>query len=215
MTESNQNGVRPTVFVVDDDEAVRDSLTFLMQSVHLDVEAFSSPAHFLEQYDPERPGCLVLDLRMPEMGGIEVFRALRRRGGTPVLFITAHGSVPVAVQAIQDGAVDFLEKPVNQQVLIDRILHAVGIDAHARENQVERREILDRYQSLTERERAVFERVVAGDANKIIADHLAISPKTVETHRARVMQKMQSESLAELVRLAVQAGLIGENPESN
>jgi len=203
-----------TVFVVDDDAAVRDSLGYLIGSVHLAVEAFATPGEFLRAHDPARPGCLVLDLRMPEMGGLELLEKLRAHGNTlPVLFLTAHGSVPVAVSAIQHGAVDFLEKPVNQQVLIERILHAVALDTRTRGRSASRQEVLERYRSLTARERDVLERVVAGDANKQIADHLAVSPKTVETHRARVMQKMAAESLAELVRMVLEARLIREIPD--
>ncbi len=202
------NGVGPTVFVVDDDSAVCDSLAFLIQSVGLRVETFSSPLAFLADVEPTRSGCVVLDVRMPEMDGLDVLAELRSRGATiPVLFVTAHNTVPVAVQAMQDGAVDFVEKPINQETLLDRIQEAVQNDAGERAENASHKGVVTRHGSLTQREREVFQLVVEGLPNKVIADQLCLSQKTVESHRARVMRKMKAGSLADLVRMAIQAGI--------
>ncbi len=192
---------QPTVFVVDDDPAVRDSLRLLLESVGLVAEAFSSPHQFLDAIVPEQPGCVLLDIRMPGMSGLELQRRLVTRGiSIPVIIITGHGDVTTAVQAMKTGAVDFLEKPFNDQVLLDRIHNAISCDTQARRSRAERDEVGRRLAALSPREVEVLDLIIAGKANKVIAVELGISEKTVEAHRARIMDKMQVRSAADLVR---------------
>jgi FixJ family two-component response regulator len=194
----------PTVFVVDDDPAVRDSLALLLRSVGLNGEAFASAQDFLEAHDAERPGCLVLDVRMPGMSGLELQQQLEALHSTlPIIFITAHGDVPMAVAAVKAGAVDFIQKPFRDQDLLDKIQHAIAADVRIREKLADRRDILDRIESLTPREQEVMEMVVDGKANKVIAIDLGLSQRTVEIHRARVMQKMAAESVSQLVQMVM------------
>lgn len=196
----------PTVFVVDDDEAVRDSLSLLIRSVGLEVESYESAAAFLEDLDSERPGCLVLDVRMPGMSGLELQDRLLQQGtALPVIFITGHGDVPMAVRAMRAGAVDFIEKPFNDQDLLDRIQLALKRQAEERESLEERQQIDRRLGRLTPREAEVMELLVAGSANKQIAARLGLSQRTVEIHRANIMRKMEADSLADLVRMAIVA----------
>lgn len=195
-----------TVFVVDDDQAVRQSAEMLVRSVGLTVEAYPSAQAFLQAYDPSRSGCLLLDLRMPGMSGLELQRTLKERGVTlPVIIVTGHGDVPVAVQAFKDGAVDFIEKPYSKQMLLERIRDAVARDSRERADKTVRSKIETRLALLTPRETSVMERVVSGLSNKEIARDLGVSSKTVEVHRAHVMQKMQADSLADLVRQVLTA----------
>ena len=197
----------PTVFVVDDDRAVRDSIQWLVESIGVEVETFDSPKRFLEICKPDRPGCLLLDVRMPDMSGVQLQEVLKERGFTlPVIVITGYGEVPTAVRAMKQGAVDFVEKPFNDQALVELIQKCIERDAADRETFARRAQIRDRLALLTPREREVMDRVVAGDSNKLIAKQLDISPKTVEVHRSRVMQKMQINSLAELVQMFVLGG---------
>ncbi len=193
-----------TVFVVDDDAAVCDSLRFLIESVGLQVRTFSSADEFLAAYTPDQPGCLVLDLRMPGMSGLELQEQLaRQKCALPVIIITAHGDVPTAVRAMHAGAVDFMSKPFSDQHLLDRIHQALTKDAQARRDEAVRAGIAARVALLTPREREVMDLVVSGMPNKGIAAQLELSAKTVETHRARVMDKMQARSVAELVHMAL------------
>ncbi len=195
-----------TVFIVDDDEAVRDSLSMLMRSVSQKAETFSSAREFLEQYDPERSGCLVLDIRMPGMSGMELHQELSDRGAIlPIIFVTGHGDVPMAVEAMQRGAVDFLQKPYRDQDLLDRINAALDLDTKNRAELGQVDTIRERIETLTPREREVMEMVVNGKANKVIAADLGVSQRTVEIHRGRVMEKMRARSLAHLVRMAITA----------
>ncbi|MEJ2239026.1 MAG: response regulator [Gemmatimonadales bacterium] len=195
----------PTVFVVDDDPAVRDSLTLLVRTVGLSGESYSSGAEFLEAYDPTRPGCLVLDVRMPRMSGLELQQELEKLHSTlPIIFLTAHGDVQMAVTAVKAGAVDFIQKPFREQDLLDKIHQAIEADARVREMLADRQEIIERIESLTPREREVMEMVVDGKANKVIAIDLSLSQRTVEIHRARVMQKMSAESVSQLVQMVMQ-----------
>ena len=195
------------VFVVDDDEEVRDSLSVLLESVDLNVEAFDSAHHFLDTFDPEASGCLVLDIRMPGMSGIELQNRLNEKQAIlPVIVITGHGDVSLAVKAMKGGAVDFLQKPFDEQELLDQVHQALADDARRRLELDERQIILDRLATLTPREREVMELIVDGKANKNVAAELGVSQRTVEIHRARVMEKTQAGSLAHLVRMALLAG---------
>jgi len=194
----------PTAFVVDDDAAVRDSLRLLLQSIGLNAETYSSAAEFLQAYDAARPGCLVLDVRMPGMSGLELQEKLEELHSTlPIIFLTAHGDVPMAVKAVKAGAVDFIQKPFHDQELIDKIQHAMEQDARNREKLTDHQEILGRIESLTPREHQVMEMVVAGNANKVIAIDLGLSQRTVEIHRARVMKKMAADSVSQLVQMVM------------
>jgi two-component system response regulator FixJ len=194
----------PVVFIVDDDEAVRSSLRLLLKSVGLVPSALASAREFLDKYDPAQPGCLVLDVRMPEMSGLELQEQLNLKGAVlPVIFITGHGDVPMAVEAMQAGACDFLQKPFRDQDLIDRIQRALDKDRTNRAALNERTLIRERLQSLTPREREVLAMVTSGKANKVMAADLGVSQRTVEIHRARVMEKMSAASLAQLVRMVM------------
>ncbi len=194
----------PQVFVVDDDLAIREWLEVLLKSAGHSVASFASAPAFLEAYSQDQPGCLVLDIRMPGMSGIELQARLKDRDAhLPVIFITSHGDVPMAVEAMRSGAVDFLLKPFHDSDLLDRVRQALAIDAA---NQAERSKIAairDRIANLTPRELEVMHLVVQGKANKVIATDLKLSQRTVEIHRARVMDKMAATSLAHLVRMAL------------
>ncbi|QNN23421.1 response regulator transcription factor [Planctomycetales bacterium ZRK34] len=197
-----------TVFVVDDDSAMRQSLQFLIESHGYHVETFPSAEAFLEYYQPSMRGCLLLDVRMPGMGGLKLQETLRDNGHPiPVILLTAHGDVPMAVKAMRAGAFDFIEKPSNDHVLLDRIAKALQREQKLRDNEQVVQEVESGLSELSPREREVMELVVTGMLNKQIAAELGISIKTVEVHRARVMEKMQAESLAELVRKAIIAGV--------
>ncbi len=194
----------PTVFVVDDDEGVCRSLQLLLDAAGHQAAAFSSAAAFLGQYDPMRPGCLLLDMQMPGMGGMELLQALAERGAfLPVIFITGHGDVPMAVEAMKNGAFDFLQKPFSEHALLDCVSRALAVDAEAREALTRTEEIRRRYGTLTPREREVMAMIVAGSANKVIAMDLHLSERTVEIHRSRVMEKMATRSIAHLVKMAL------------
>ena len=192
----------PTVFVIDDDKAIRHFLRGLIASVNLRVEAFTSAQEFLAAYRSSSPGCLLLDIRMPGMSGLELQQELSVRGiDLPVIVLTGHGNVQVAVHAMKAGAVDFIEKPFNNELLLDRVQKAVAKSVDTYEDRIKRDEILNRRKLLTPRERQVLDLVVAGESNKGIARHLHISEKTVEIHRANVMGKMRAKSLADLVKI--------------
>jgi two-component system, LuxR family, response regulator FixJ len=196
----------PTVFVVDDDPAMRDSLRWLLESVGLRVQTYATAAEFLAGRDPAAPGCLVLDVRMPGMSGLDLQEELqRRRTDLPTIVVTGHAEVPMAVRAVKAGAIDFIEKPFSDQLLLDRVRQALETDRQERETRARREEARRRVGHLTPREREVLDLVVAGRANKEIASVLGLSPKTVEVHRARVMEKMEVDSLADLIRVALQA----------
>jgi FixJ family two-component response regulator len=197
----------PVVFIVDDDEAVRSSLRLLLKSVGLVPNALGSAREFLDKYDPAQPGCLVLDVRMPQMSGLELQERLNLQGAViPVIFITGHGDIPMAVEAMQAGAFDFLQKPFRDQDLIDRIQRALQKDHTNRAGLNERSLIRERLESLTPREREVLALVTSGKPNKIMAADLGVSQRTVEIHRARVMEKMAASSLAQLVRMMMDLG---------
>ena len=197
--------IEQTVLIVDDDEAIRDSLEILCRSVGLRSESYASATDFLEAYDPERAGCLVLDIRMPGMSGLQLQERLKELGSPPpIIFVTGHGDVPMAVQAIQAGAVDFIEKPFRDQDLLDRLQQVLDLDLVRRRERRLLQQTEERLKRLTTREKEVLDLVVAGKPNKVIAASLGISQRTVEIHRSHVMEKMEADSLAELVRLVTQ-----------
>jgi len=190
------------VFIVDDDDAVRNSIRLLMKSLGLATRPLSTAQEFLATYDPQQPGCLILDVRMPGMSGLELQQQLNLRGAIiPVIFITGHGDVPMAVEAMQQGAFDFLQKPFRDQDLIERVQRALAKDQSNRVELSEQAKVRERFDSLTPREREVLALVTSGKANKVMAADLNVSQRTVEIHRARVMEKMHASSLAQLVRM--------------
>ena len=196
-----------TVFVVDDDTSVRTALKRLIQSLGFKVKTFDSAQAFLKQDPHDGPACLVLDVRMPGMSGIELQQQLTKAGlGMPIIFITGHGNIPMSVQAMKAGAVDFIEKPFEDQKLIDAINLAIKKNNKFRTEHAEIKDLQRRVDSLTPREHEVFILVVSGMLNKQIAFDLGMSEKTVKVHRARVMDKMKAKSLADLVRMAEKAG---------
>lgn len=203
----------PMIAVVDDDGAVRDSLRLLLLTSGYQVAAFSSPLDFLTSEAPERCACLVVDVRMPEMTGLEVQERLVAAGrGIPVIVMTGHGDVPLAVSAMKAGAVDFIEKPFEEEVLLTALHTALSRPRTAAvaatiTEEGPSADMLDRLSALTPREQDVLQGLVDGKPNKIIAFDLSISPRTVEIHRARVMEKMRADSLSQLVRLALAAGI--------
>jgi RNA polymerase sigma factor (sigma-70 family) len=197
---------KSTVYIVDDDQAIRHAMELLMRSVGLEYEIFHSGDDFLSGYSNDRAGCLVLDIRMPGLGGLELQEKLNELGSTlPIIFITGHGDVPMAVEAMQKGAVDFIQKPFRDQELLDRIGEAMKTDRERRSAREEQAEVQNRIDKLTNRERQVLDLVVTGKPNKVIAYELGVSQRTVEIHRARVMEKMEAKSLADLVRMHMAA----------
>ena len=201
---------KPVVYIVDDDDGMRRALTVLMTTVGYQPMAFSRPTEFLAKYDASQASCLVLDVRMPEMSGLEVQQQLNRTGSLlPVILITGHGDIPMAVQAMKDGAFDFLQKPFRDQALLDRINAALKQDTQNRESIDRLADLRQRAQSLTPREREVMGHVVDGKANKVIAIDLGLSERTVEIHRANVMEKMDARSVAHLVKMHLTLG--GDN----
>jgi RNA polymerase sigma factor (sigma-70 family) len=200
-THTTPQEATPIVYVVDDDQAVRRSLTWLIESVGLKVQTFGSAQEVMDQMDPERVGCMVIDVRMPGSSGLELQQWLReKRMQIPVIIITGHADVPMAVRAMKSGAVDFVEKPFSDQVLLDRIQEALAQDRRNRMAKAESGEVEACLASLTPRERQVMDLVVEGRANRQVAQELGLSEKTVEAHRAHMMTKMRVNSVAELVR---------------
>ena len=196
----------PIVFLIDDDDGVRRSLDALLRSNGLKVAAFASARDFLAQFDPDAAGCLVTDVRLPGMSGIELLQKLRMQNcHIPVVVITGHGDVPLAVEAMKGGAVDFIEKPFRDHVLLTAVRRALELASEDREQRIAVREVRARLMTLTPREHQVLDMVVAGKANKVIAIDLDLSIKTVEFHRAHVMEKMGVDSLAELVQTVLLA----------
>lgn len=194
------------VFIVDDDEAVRQSTAWLIESIGLKVNTFVSADDFLENYNNES-GCIVMDVRMPGMSGLEAQEEMKNRGiALPLIFITGHGDVPMAVRALKRGAFDFIEKPFNDQLLLDAVQRGLKLNSEARESLIQNESIDKRISSLTPREHEVMLRVTEGKPNKVIAHELNVSIKTVEVHRARMMEKMEASSVAELVKVTLQAG---------
>ena len=193
---------KPMVMVVDDDAGVRNATRSLLKSVGLESLLFGSAREFLDGYKPTQPGCLLLDIRMPGMSGLELQQQLNLRGAViPVIFMTGHGDIPMAVEAMQHGAFDFLQKPFRDQDLLDRIQKAIVKDGELRKSLGEHTRIREHLDALTPREREVLDLLVKGKQNKAVAQELDVSPRTVEIHRARVMEKMGVQSIAELVHL--------------
>ncbi|WP_291176720.1 response regulator transcription factor [Gimesia sp.] len=194
-----------TVFVVDDDPAIRKSLRWLIESVGLKVQTHELASEFLESYSPEFPGCLVLDVRIPGMSGLELQEKLRERGyDIPVIIVSGYGDVPMAVRAMKAGAIDFLEKPVSDQVLLDYIQKGIETDIRNKQNRVQNQDLMERKETLTRREREVMEYVVVGFSSREIAEKLNVSFKTVEAHRAKIMKKMQAKSVPKLIQMDLQ-----------
>jgi FixJ family two-component response regulator len=202
------NPEHPIVFIVDDDLSVRDALRNLLRSVGLRVETFGSAQEFLASPPPDSPACLVLDVRLPGLSGLDLQRKLAEiKMEIPIIFITAHGDIQMSVRAMKSGAVEFLTKPFRDQDLLDAVQHAIDGDRAARALRAETADLLQRYESLSTREQEVFELVARGMVNKQIAGELTISEATVKLHRGRLMQKMQADSLAELIRMAEKLGI--------
>jgi FixJ family two-component response regulator len=199
---------KPAVYVVDDDPSVRVAMERLLKSVGLTVKTFALAQEFLEQATPEWSGCLIVDLRMPGMGGLDLQGKLSaRQVSLPVIFLTGYGTVPASVRAMKAGAVDFLEKPVNDQTLLDAVHKALERDRAARRNQAEMQALRQRLAALTPREYEVLTFIISGRLNKQSAAELGTTEKTIKVHRARIMKKLECASLAELVRLAGKAGI--------
>ncbi|WP_417565636.1 response regulator FixJ [Marinobacter sp.] len=196
--------IQQTVYVVEDDEAVRDSLELLLKSDGKPVKPYESATAFLKDYSDKMAGCIVLDIRMPGMDGMELQKKLNEKHSIlPIIFVTGHGDVPMAVDAMKEGAVDFIQKPYREEALLEKIEAALKQDQEQRKSLDEKQEIIRRIKSLTPREHEIMDRMIAGQANKVIAIELEISQRTVEIHRSRVMHKMGTHSLAHLVRMVL------------
>ena len=196
--------IQQTVYVVEDDEAVRESLELLLKSDGKPVKTYESATAFLKDYSDKMAGCIVLDIRMPGMDGMELQKKLNEKHSIlPIIFVTGHGDVPMAVDAMKEGAVDFIQKPYREEALLEKIEAALKQDLEQRKSLDEKQEIIRRIKSLTPREHEIMDRMIAGQANKVIAIELEISQRTVEIHRSRVMHKMGTHSLAHLVRMVL------------
>jgi two-component system, LuxR family, response regulator FixJ len=200
----NTTELQPTVYIVDDDQATRKSLRWLVETLGVPVKTFHCAVSFLDAYDPSQPGCLVLDVMMPGMSGLELQQELRQRGiDIPVIVLTGYGDVASAVRALKNGAVEFLEKPFNDEVLLEQIRRALTLDSRRRGERGEKEIVRERISRLTPREHEILGLVVDGLSSKEIAARLDVSFKTVEAHRAKIMRKMEAESVAQLVRIVV------------
>lgn len=198
MMDANE----PCVMIIDDDESVREALEFLMKSVSMTAKTYSSAMEFIDEFNPQQRGCIVSDIRMPGMSGLAMQEELnRRRAWQPIIFITGHGDIAMAVDAIKNGAADFLTKPFRDQDLLDAVNKALAVNESKLNELDSQEEVMQRLKTLTARERQVLELVVIGKANKVIADQLKLSPRTVEVHRSHMMEKMQVRTVAELVKL--------------
>ena len=202
----NENQI---VFIVDDEKSVRDSIKFLMESIGLQAKVFSSAQEYLDQFDTNAPGCLITDIRMPMMSGLDLQQKLSENTlHPPIIMITGHGDVPMAVSAIQQGAVDFVEKPFNNQKLLDIVYKALEIDAKCRGENIKLGDIQQKYQYLTDKERQVFELIIKGILNKQIAQELFVTQSAIEARRAKIMEKMQANNLSDLMRMGMAMGMI-------
>jgi two-component system, LuxR family, response regulator FixJ len=202
----------PLICVIDDDEAVRQSLEFLLRTASIQVRTFDSATAFLKSLGDEKVSCIITDVRMPEMSGIDLLRKLNEmKADIPVIVITGHGDIALAVDAMKMGALDFLEKPFDDELLLSAVRSAINREKEAAEHNAEINEIRDKLAALSNRERQVLEGLVGGKANKVIAFNLGISPRTVEIYRANLMTKMAANSLSDLVRMAMIAGILEES----
>jgi FixJ family two-component response regulator len=202
MVQPVEKAAAPMIYIVDDDDGMRRALDTLLSTVGYKTAVFSRPSDFLARLTADSQGCLILDIRMPEMSGLEVQQQLNRMGSMlPVIFITGHGDVPMAVQAMKEGAFEFIQKPFRDQELLDHINHALKQDAEYRSIAARRSDVKHRLDSLTSREKQVMDLIVEGNANKVVAIDLGLSERTVEIHRAKVMEKMGARSVAHLVKL--------------
>jgi len=193
-----------TVFIVDDDEGVRDGLSLLLATVGQSCELYECGQEFLDAYDGSKRGCLLLDIRMPRMTGLDLQKKLLEQGSKlPIIFITGHGDIPMAVEAMRRGALDFIRKPFREHDLLERINEALDIDEDSHRKELYRQQVAERLSALSEREREVFDRVAEGHMNKVIAGDLGISERTVEVHRGQVMKKLDVRTLAQLVRIKI------------
>lgn len=200
-----------TVFVVDDDEGVRDGLSLLLATVGQSCELYECGQEFLDTYDHDKRGCLVLDIRMPRMTGLDVQKKLLEMDSKlPIIFITGHGDIPMAVEAMRLGALDFIRKPFREHDLLERINEAMNLDEDAHRKATDSQELAERLSKLSEREKEVFDRVADGEMNKVIAADLGISERTVEVHRGQVMKKLEAKTLAQLVRMKIEAEFAAE-----
>lgn len=203
-----------TVFIVDDDQAMAESLSWMIESVGFKTKTFTNAQSFIDSYTPNQAGCLILDVRMPEISGPELQERLNQKHiQLPIIFISGHGDIPLAVRVMKAGAIDFLAKPFNDQVLLEVINKAIRIDKENREKKLQSVEIAERVAQLTPREHQIMCHIVAGKLNKVISGELDISLKTVEAHRANIMKKLQVKSLPELVRIALTNNLCELKPE--
>ena len=194
----------PTVFIVDDDEPVRDSIGMLLDTVGIEHDEFATAQAFLDSFEADRTGCLILDIRMPGMSGLELQDKLAElKANIPIIFITGHGDIPMAVEAMRKGAMDFIRKPFRDQELLDRIQEALHSDESLRERESSLRAVRAKFETLSPRETEVFDRVASGQANKVVAIDLGISERTVEIHRSQAMKKMNARTLAALVRMKI------------
>ena len=205
---------KPTVFIVDDDDAVRNAVQTLIESMGIQTRAFNNVQAFLDSYNPEQPGCLVLDVRLPQISGLELQEYLQREGiKTPIIFVSGHSTVSMAVRTLKAGAIDFLEKPFDDQTLLDSIQRALESDRIARADEQWRRKVLHYLGLLSRREKEVLRLLIQGKPNKVIAHEMHLSTKTVETHRAHIMRKLEVNSLAGLVWMALTSGEYQEVPD--
>jgi FixJ family two-component response regulator len=197
------------VYIVDDDEGIREGLSLLLETTEQASKVYCSAIDFLEDYDRKAKGCLILDIRMPRMTGLDLQKRLKELGSTlPIIFITGHGDIPMAVEAMRQGALDFIRKPFREQDLLDRINQALSIDAGRTQDAHDHGALIEKLALLSEREQQIFDRVAKGDMNKAIAYDLGISERTVEVHRSQVMKKLEVKTLAQLVRFKLQQELI-------
>jgi len=210
------NASDPIVFMIDDDAAVLEALTRLLRAFDLNVAPFTSPKEFLEQFDPDLHGCLVLDVAMPHWNGLDLQQELSARGNQlPVIFLSGHGDIPMSVKAMKQGALDFLTKPIQGQDLLEAIHNAIDKDRMNRQSRTELTDIMERLATLTPREREVLDHVVSGRLNKQIAADLGTVEKTIKVHRAHLMKKLKVRSLADLVRLTERSGIRSIAPDQN
>lgn len=205
---------KPTVFIVDDDEKVCESLRWLVESADLKGECYTSAQDFLANYHPQRPGCLLLDVRLPTISGLDLHQWLVAQDlSIPVIIITGYGDVSMAVHSMKRGAFDFIEKPYSDQLLLERVQQAIEQDNRIRQEQIEQQRTRDHLLQLTPREFEIMTQLVEGKSNKVIAHELGLTYKTVGVYRSRVMAKMQAENMVELVHMALVCGILPDSPE--